>query len=326
VQLKPSPTLSGTVLAPDGTPAPGVNVVATANNQHYGVQLSGGRLRSFDSHSKMATTDANGQFTLPSVPDDGTIVAAGDPGFAQAPLAEVRSSSTFTLQAWGRIEGTLKIGGQPGVGKDLLFNLSIPGIGTDFNGYKSTTDDQGQFTMEKVPPGEGAVVRLIKTSPNSWTHSDSTAVSVKPGDTTQVTLGDNGAVLVGRIRFDNPPTNYATLNFQGNLSSPMPQMPKFNSPNEAQAYFQTPEYQALMKTHKNYAIEMNPDGSFTVDDVGPGVYSLNVSANVSGQRPWQHPPVGQGSMQITVPDSFSPTSPIDIGEVVLNPVSQTARH
>jgi protocatechuate 3,4-dioxygenase beta subunit len=195
VRLKPSAGLSGVVLAPDGSPAPGVNVAVSGDPMHSNIQLSDGRLRSYDTHSRIATTDADGKFNIPSVPDDGTVVAAGEPGFGRNPLAEVRNSGTITLQLWGRIEGTFKIGGQPGVGKDFLFNLSIPGIGTDFNGYKSTTDDQGQFTMEKVPPGEGAIVRLIKTAEASWTWSDSTPVTVKPGETTQVTLGGNGATL-----------------------------------------------------------------------------------------------------------------------------------
>ena len=322
VRMKPSASLSGVVLTPDGTPAPGVSVAATPGDMHNFIQLTGGRLRSYDAHGNIATTDADGHFKIASPPEDGMVVAAGEPGFARAPLTEVRTVGTVTLQSWGRIEGTLKIGGQAGAGKDLLFNLSIPGIGTDFNGYKSTTDDQGQFTMEKIPPGEGAIVRLIQTSPNSWSHSDSTAVTVKAGETTQVTLGDNGAVIVGRIRFDNPPTNNAALTFQGNLSGQMPQMPAFNSPAEAQAYFRTPEYQALMKLHKNYTLEMKPDGSFIVDDVAPGAYSLSVFAHLGGQRPWEQPPLAQGSTPVAVPDSFSPTSPIDIGEVVLKPVLQ----
>jgi hypothetical protein len=319
VRLKPSAGLSGVVLAPDGSPAPGVSVGVSGDPTRSYIQLSNGRLRSYNDRSRIATTDSDGKFDIPSVPDDGTVVAAGDPGFARAPLTEVRSTGTVTLQLWGRIEGTLKSHGQPAVGKDLLFNLSIPGFGTDFNGYKSTTDDQGQFTMEKIPPGDGAIVRLISTSPNSWSYSDSTPVTVKSGETTQVTLGDNGATLVGRIQFNNPPTNNEALNYQGNLSGQMPQMPHFNSPTETQAYYKTPEYQALMRLHKNYTVEMNPDGSFTVDDVVPGTYSLQIFARINKGNLWAQPPIAQGSTTVTVPDTFSPTTPIDIGEVVLTP-------
>ena len=101
------------------------------------------------------------------------------------------------------------------------------------------------------------------------------------------------------------------------LSGQMPQHPTFNSPEESQAFYKSPEWQALWKQHKNYSIKMKPDGSFTADDVAPGIYSLNLSARLSSQRPWEHPPVGQGQTQVTVPDSFNPSSPIDIGEVEL---------
>lgn len=320
VRLQPSAGLSGVVLGPDGAPAPGVNVAIASESPRTSIQLAGGHLRSYDSHTKMATTDANGQFTIASAPDAGTVVAAGDPGFAQVPLAQVRNNSTITLQAWGRVEGSLKIGGQPGVGKDLLFNVDIPGLGMDFNGCKTTTDDQGQFMFAKVPPGEDAIVRLISTSPNSWTWSDSTSVTVQPGETTQITLGDNGVLLAGTVRLETPSTNGENLNIVGNLSGQMPAAPAFNSSADARAFYQSPEWRALTKQVKHYAVEVNPDGTFTVENVLPGTYALNFSAWTGTARQWEHPPVAQGVTTITVPDSFSPTSPINIGEVVLQPV------
>jgi hypothetical protein len=253
------------------------------------------------------------------VPDEGFVFAAGEPGFGRAPLGEVRNSGILQLQAWGRIEGTLKTGGQPAVGKELLFSLSQSGIMADFNGYKATTDDQGQFVIEKVPPGDGAIVRLIRTSPNSWSHSDSTPVTVRSGQTTQVTLGGNGAMLVGRIRFDNPPTNAAAMSFEGNLSGQMPPQPAFNSPEEARAYHASPEWMALMRTHKNYSLEMKPDGSFAVDDVAPGTYSLHIFVRAGGQFSFQNPMLGSGASAVNVPDTFDPAAPIDIGEVLITP-------
>jgi hypothetical protein len=316
IQLKPSAGLSGTVVGTDGAPAAGVNVAVASEKPRSNVGLTGGRLRSYDSSNKMATTDENGHFTIPTVPEDGTLIAAGDQGFASVPLAQVQNNGTVTLQAWGRIEGTLKIGGQPGVGKDLLFNFKTPGVWTDFNGYKATTDDQGHFTMEKIPPGDGAIVRLVQTAPNTWTHSDSTTVTVKAGETTQVTIGDNGAVLTGRFHLSFTPTNTTPLFFQGNLNTKF-QMPTFNNAEDAHAYYQSPEYKAFIKTMKNYAIELKPDGSFTVDDVSPGDYSLNISGRV-GIHDYSHPPVAQGGTIVTVPDSFDPATPIDIGDIQLD--------
>lgn len=322
LRLKPSAGISGVVLAPDGTPAPGVSVAFAAEGPRSTIQLTGGRLRSFNQRSRVTITDADGHFQISSVPDEGMVAAAGEPGFGRAPLIEVRNSGILQLQAWGRIEGSLRIGGQPGVGKELLFNLSQVGIMADFNGYKATTDDQGQFTIEKVPPGDGSIVRLIRTSPNSWSHSDSTPVTVLAGQTTEVTLGGNGAMLVGRIRFDNPPTNAAAMSFEGHLSGQMPAQSAFNSPDEARAYHSSPEWMALMRTRKNYSIEMRPDGSFSIDDVAPGAYSLNVFVRAGGQLSFQSPMLGSGSTPVSVPDTFDPATPIDIGEVLVRPMGQ----
>jgi uncharacterized GH25 family protein len=324
VRMKPAASLSGIVLAPDGSPAPSVTVATSSgdgSSRHY-VQLTGGRLRSYDSATKVATTDEQGRFKLGTVPDDGLLVAAGDPGFARVPLAAVKNNPTVVLQAWGRIEGVLHSGGQPVAGKDLLFNLNIPGIGTDFDGFKVTTDQQGKFTMEKIPPGDGAIVRLIQISKISWSHSDSTDVSVKPGETTQVTLGDNGALVTGRYRYSFQPTNEAPLQLEGylTLNVNIPATPAFNSQAEAQAFFKSPEWQAAMKLQKHYTVEIKPDGTFTAENVVPGTYSLSIVAHPGGEQAWQHPPTAQGSTSITVPDSFTPTQPVDIGEVQLNPL------
>jgi len=53
---------------------------------------------------------------------------------------------------------------------DARTSLPLQGVyvTTDRYPFHDTTDAQGQFTMEKIPPGDGSIVRLIATSPNSW--------------------------------------------------------------------------------------------------------------------------------------------------------------
>lgn len=322
IQMKSSPSLQGVVLAPDGTPAPGVSV-AVAKPGAYGsgsVQLQGTHLTSWDNGSKVVITDANGQFTLPSLPaTGGFVVAVGEQGFASAPVDQVRASPSLTLQAFGRIEGTLNIGGQPAAGKELYFNQPSTGLQTDFNSYKTTTDDQGKFTFEQLPPGDGTIVRLVQMVPNMWTHSDKTDVTVKSGETTQVTLGDNGAVITGTVRLETQPTNGVSVVYEGHISGQSPQAPAFNSPAEAQAYYQSPEWQAIAAKIKQYSFAVNPNGTFTADDIAPGTYSVNVQALKGGSQPWSHPTIASGNTTLTVPDSFDPASPINIGEIILKP-------
>jgi hypothetical protein len=317
VRLKPSAALKGVVTMPDGTPVPGANVVAVSDDGQFGagVQLQGTHLRSWNQQTRVATTDSDGKFSVSAPPQTGTVLAVADAGSASAPIEQVRASGVLTLQAFGRIEGTLTIAGSPGAGQDLLFNMNTPGVTTDFNGYKSTTDDQGHFTFEKVPPGDGSIVRLVKTSANSWMHSHRTSVTVQSGQTTQVTLGDTGAVLRGSVRFDTPPTNGVHLTVSGNLSPARPPM-NFSSPAEAQAFWRSPQGRAQQQQFQSWAVAANPDGTFQMDSIPPGNYTLNMSAQPDTQRGWS-PPVAQGSISVTVPDNADPVNRIPVGEIVL---------
>jgi hypothetical protein len=167
-----------------------------------------------------------------------------------------------------------------------------------------------------VPAGEGGIVRLIRTSPNSWAHSDRTSVTIQPGQTTQVTLGDSGTTIKGTVRFETPPADEVPPVIQGNLSSQL-NLPPFNSSAEAHAFYSSPEWKELSKLRKNYAVAINADSSFMVEDVVPGTYTLNVSARKGGDQPWSHPPFASVSTPVIVPDSASPMTVINIGELVL---------
>ena len=309
IKLTSSPALRGKVVLPDGTPAPEVSVVITHPSQNDAaswVHFQNNHFTSYSGGVTFATTDANGEFVLGSPPlSGGGIAAAGDAGFVDESIDQFRVNTTLVLQPYGQIQGTLTIGGQPGVGVQLYFTKTAEGIDTDWGGgFRATTDAQGQFSFSNVPPGDGQIVRMVQTSPNSWTWSDQTSVTVKPGEVTQVNIGDSGAVIRGTVRFDNPPTNNQSLLYQGNLS--------LNQPQGAQ-----PE----AGQRKYYAFVVNADGSFSVDDVVPGSYNLNITVSKNMSNPWMHQ-IANGNTQVTVPDSFSPTEPIDAGEVELKPAMQ----
>ena len=100
----------------------------------------------------------------------------------------------------------------------------------------------------------------------------------------------------------------------------MPDRPSFNSPAEAQAFFSSAEWKARMKEQKSFGVAVNADGSFVVDSVPPGTYSLNLTASRPGSQPWESKPVASRAMTLTVPDNANPQSPIEMGEISLPPV------
>jgi hypothetical protein len=319
IRLDPAAALKGIVTTADGTPVPGASVVATKGEQGMGIQLQGIQFRTSDSQTPIARTDGQGAFSISAPPEHGLVMAIASAGFASATIDQVRANPVIVLQGFGRIEGTLMIAGSPGAGEDLFYNPPVSALNADFQTYKTTADDQGHFTMENIPPGEGSIVRLIKSAPNSWTHSHKTPVTVQPGQTTQVTLGDSGAMLRGTVRFESPPTNGASLSISGNVSSNGPQLPSFNSVSERQTYMNSPEWQAQMNRMKNYFFMVNADGTFQVDSVAPGSYTIRVSARKDGDRSFMNPPVVQATVQFTVPDNADPMNPIFVGEIVLRP-------
>jgi hypothetical protein len=159
------------------------------------------------------------------------------------------------------------------------------GISFDLWQYKASTDENGRFTIDRVPPGAGQVVRLVSTSPNSWTHSYGADVTVLPGQTAQVALGDSGATLTGRIRFESPPTEGEKLSLQGSLYTVLPPPPGSMNGEEARAYYQTPEGKAISRQSKTFVVNIADDGSWNVDSIPPGTYRLNISALKAGSRP-----------------------------------------
>jgi hypothetical protein len=321
--LKPSPALHGVVVSAGGQPQPGVSLTLARSNGSGSASLAGAKLRSY-SDSKVTVTDGEGKFALPSPPENGVLVAVGEAGFARTTIEEVRASSKVVLQPFARIEATLKIGGQAAAGKDLIVTFNDLGVGSDWDAYKRTTDEQGKVIFDHVPAGEVQIQRLVQQGKNSWGYSYGKYVTVKPGETTQVSLGDDGAVLVGHYRVEVQTTDDAPLQVEGRMSSVM-QMPSFQTAEQWQAFYNTPEGKAFQRQRKNYSAEVRPDGAFILENVAPGKYSLSLDARGGGERAWQHPVIAAGHNEITVPEDFNPTEPIDVGEIVLEPTTTQSR-
>jgi len=326
LRLKASPSIRGVLVNSQGQPVPGATVALTRENSFGGqLRLLKGKLGTYGNGEKIAITDAEGKFTLGSPPETGgMVIAAAESGFARATAEEVRNSGRLVLQDFGRIEGTIKVAGSPSAGHEFLFSLMNIGLQSDWQTSRTISDSDGKFVFEKVPPGEGQVVRLIKSSPNSWMHSHQTTVNIEPGKTAHVSFGEEGAVIKGQVRLEVPPGEGESLSFNGSLNTRTEFNRSFATPEEATAFYKSDAWKEERKRMKYYAVAVGADGSFSLDSIPPGEYNLNVTATKPkpGSDSWNTIPVASGNTTITVPENASPYAPIGISDLILKPVKK----
>lgn len=319
-KLKPSPSLTGTVVTADGQPVAGASVsVVDGIFGGRSARFSRGKLSALSSNTTLATTDASGRFSIPNPPANGTVLTANGTGFGSASIAEVKSSGVVMLQALGRIEGVLMQSSAAGVGQELLLNSPNGEIYFDFGTTKHITDAQGRFTFEDVPAGTVSIVRLVKISPKSSSFSHRTDVVVTPGQTTQVVLGGTDATLQGQVRFETtPPEEEYTVSAQ--LSPAAMQRWVGAKPEEWKAFLNSPEGKEQMKNQKYYTGVVGKDGALVLDSVAPGQYTLTVrAAKATEEFLGRNKPLAEGVITVTIPEGADPGSPIEVGEIVLRP-------
>lgn len=316
VKLKPSPALRGIVVGPDTIPIPGVTVALVDSSEKLGgryINFSGGKIQTRNNSGNTYITDATGHFQIPSPPEKGLILASATNGFGKSTIADLRSSGVITLRTFGRIEGRFVNQGQPKAGQQ--FNLSSPNAAVFFDfADRQTTDADGKFIFENVPPGDLALIRMVQNGARSWAHSHRTDVTVKPGETAYITLGDTDAVVSGKVRFEGPaPEGEYTVGAQ--LSSRRSNPPAGSTLEQLNAFYASPEYKDFDKTSKHYSAHIGPDGELTLDSVAPGTYTLRVTAKQGNSI--STPPLADYETVISIPEGANPNNPISIPDVVL---------
>ena len=165
-KLAKDPGVDGEVLLPDGRIARaaliGIGLIQR-NVRIKGVSLQGAgeplpeRPGDRWRRPTIAETDAKGKFTLTTETDPAAIVVAVHPkGICEMPFAEFARERSLHLRQWGRVEGQVSIGGEPGAGESV--SLSIQ---RDSYGYpeivsasmQTKCGADGSFVFENVPPG-----------------------------------------------------------------------------------------------------------------------------------------------------------------------------
>lgn len=293
----------GLVQQPDGTPAVGATVVLLSGDRGN-VYFSDGVHHNGDLPTKKTGDDGNYRFNGPT--GLYMLVALHDSGYAEVLCDSDEAPPTLELRPWGRIEGTLQIGSQPGAGKPIRFSPTSPETARNLrvdHSYTVETDANGHFKIERVVPGEGLIGNQhIVKHVNSSSHFplQSNKIQVKSGETTKVTVGGTGRPVIGRAVVKD--ADYA--DYRWNLNEPARAMT--NQVTDG-------------RKHQMFQLPFDADGTFRGEDLPAGEYrlSLRLTPPSAGNQIGFGNAVGSGSLEFTIPEMPSGRSdePFDLGEV-----------
>jgi thiol-disulfide isomerase/thioredoxin len=211
--LKKGAGPAGVLLTPDGRPAAGRNVFFSRLKDL--IILEGAMLapKSTSPRIRRAVTDQAGRFSFTPELDGFAVVAMDDSGFAETRIADLQFSREVRLRPWARLEGTLKIGSQPGARETIrlaaafapyaYYPRPLPPCSIS---VEATADAAGRFVFPRVPPVDIKVFHAPKVGRAEESVipvTQLTNLTLQPGETRQVTLGGQGRPVTGRLVLKN---------------------------------------------------------------------------------------------------------------------------
>ncbi len=204
---------AGVILTPDGSPAAGRTVWLSRLKDL--IVLGGARMTATNISPEMRSTvtDAAGRFSFAPDIEAFGVVVVDEAGFAEVRAEELASSPQVRLQPWARVEGTLKIGTQPGSNETIRLAAAF----TPYDYYprrmppcaisaETTTDGAGRFIFPRVPPVDIKLFHAPKMGRGKAgliPITQITNLTLRAGETRAVNLGGQGRAVTGRVVLKN---------------------------------------------------------------------------------------------------------------------------
>ncbi len=331
-KLKPTDSLTGRVLRPDGKSANNVRVIIAQQEQMN--EVVNGVLSDWLNRPS-AVTDAEGKFTMPSQESRFAILFIGKSGVATMAGTDFQSGQDVVLSDWASIEGTVKVGRKLAKKTKVRLSQVSPRVdyqtpGFQFSGI-ATTDSMGKFKLTRVPPGMKFVVRrVIKDElAGTETGTDGVHLNTSAGETQRVVLGGSGRPVIGRIQVPDDVQEYRWMMFRiSPVNFPAQTPDDFNNwstekQNQWIADRMNKEGWAgfPQEDKPSYTAAIGSDGAFRLDDVASGNYQLKLTINtppndkLTGVAKYIGNEIGSVMYFFTVPkmDGESSEKPFDLG-------------
>lgn len=311
IALRRTSTFQGRVIDPSGSPLSAVGVAAGGAGPGSSISIDRSGISRITRVDRTAT-DANGEFSLEPTAEVAFLIAASPTHFGQISAEEFLQTKTIVVQPHGHITGVLRIGRNPGADRPITLQMdrvSVSGVMFQIPEFRVNTDAEGRFSFQGVPAGQLAIAQLKMTGPSSWQHLRSTPVEVKPGQTTEVTIGGDGATLKGHLQW---PATAA----EGNRSFKDLYQNCTLMDLDPASILRDPRNNAIVPRYIHFQIGDN--GAFEAVDIPPGKYDLMIELRElsPGQR---YPslagkPVGSYQTEIEIADA---NQAIDFGALEL---------
>lgn len=324
--MKAVPPQAGVVVGCDGKPTGAAQVLLASKFQSLSLDSS----FRVDNHvgNLVLTPEDDGRFEIPWQLDPYTVVALADQGYAETRRAAGEPPGVIQLQPWAKVRGTVRQNGQPVAEAQVSFE-PIRDPANDARQFMGTiwvtTDENGRFQMDRVPPISGSVAPFLHFSQESLlTSSHSMPVQPQPGQELDLEFGGGGAEIRCKLALDPPAESGFDYHFSLNYLvairpgiEPPPTLTRagFNWVDGWNENWRTSsEGLNFLQCLHHYFVKPDPDGQISIQGVAPGEYDLALKLYDRTEGCLIHPR-GERVLRVTVPEQ---TSSLDLGEVVVS--------
>ncbi|MFI5381760.1 MAG: TlpA family protein disulfide reductase [Tepidisphaerales bacterium] len=331
--------LTRVVLSPDGKIVEGATAMVIQGG--FPVLRNGVLARHPGGTVTVYRTNAAGSFTVPTQKGGFSLVIIHDAGWWGLSGAQGAASGKSTLQAWCIVRGRVVKGGKPWPGQTVRLmpkdehNRGLE-ASEDYRRmfvYESTTKDDGTFSFDRVIGGNFAAGLDLGHGPAAGRYQDGLSyvspIALGDGENKRLEIDANGRPVKGKFVIP------AALRGQerGSLEAQLLLLrPEFLVPENwesldgtqrrtlRETFQQSEVCQAYECRVQRFGVPVAADGSFRMDDVPGGVYSLwgSISQRADGNtRMWET--LASASRLITIADipGGRSTEPLDLHQLEL---------
>lgn len=190
------PAVSGKVFDPNGNPASGVKIVS--QTPRHWVDLDATLELKPHNSGGVRNSKPDGTFGLPQRTEPYRVLLVHESGVANVSHEELlRAKGKVTLKKWASVSGTLKLGGKPQAGETIVLHFNTVPWSYSRGGprltttHKATTDRDGNFSFDRVPPLGGMAQSL---------PGHGAVYQCESGKNTHIEIGA-GITVTGKLSF-----------------------------------------------------------------------------------------------------------------------------